>query len=763
MAVAPVAGLLLAFITATPDCEVTTLLVRVRSEHPEAEAGALLRAALPAAAEVRPWLAPLGSVTSRARAFGFDRVWRVRMSDHESARAAADTLRHHPAVESVELDACGTVASIDPNDPYFPEQWSLANTGQSYEGGPPGLSGADVDAPAAWDVYTGHAGVTMAIVDTGVSPHADLEGRILEGLALVGDIYDTRDTCTPHGHGTTVAGVAAAAGNNAVGIAGIAWNVQILPVRVFDGCAGNASDAALGMIWAVDQGADVLLVPLHFVIDVELLQDAVDYAAAADVVVVAPAGNSGVDYIGYPAAHEPCIAVSGTTNQDVLWTLSNYGPATDLAAPAEYLWTTATNKDGYFLETGTSYAAAHVGGAAALLRAYAPQLTADDVRVALSAGADDLGAPGRDDTFGEGRLNVAGALSAAPPPTLRFERLDPLPATIPPDSAAQFLVRLVEVDGTLTPGSAHVLFRYSTEEYFFIPLIPAGKDLYVATVPSGACGTVTEYYFSALDQNDAAVVDPVAGAAAPYTAVAQHETDLLYSDFETDDGWTTVVEDPDNTTGAWVRVVPAGTTVQPYYDHSTDEAAYCFVTGQHFGGSPGLTDVDNGPVRLVSPSVTLAAPDARISYAAWFSSASGEADVLTVELSTDGGATWIVAEEISSMEPLAWQERSVRLSEFPQAVGQTLAVRFTTSDLGNDSLTDAAIDDVRVTGIYCFPADGDWDGDGEVDLLDYDRWPACRTGPGTLFTDDHCESFDFDLDGDVDTYDFSRFQQSFAP
>ncbi|MFH1107873.1 MAG: S8 family serine peptidase [Planctomycetota bacterium] len=656
-------------------------------------------------------------------------------------------------------------ASI-PNDPDFVYQWALLNTGQTVND-QIGTAGADIRALPAWDIYPGSSSIVVAIVDTGVDPHPEFADRLLEGYVAPsagGDPYSTLDTAS---HGTHVAGIIGAATGNGVGIAGINDKAWLLPVRVFQGNLGTEASTAEGIVWAVDHGANVIVVPLQFDDGTQVLADAVAYAAERDVVVVAPAGQTASPEVAFPAAFDGCIAVSSTTNTDILATFSNYGPQVDLSAPSQDIWSTRSGGAyGFETRAGSASAAAHVAGVASLIRSYAPQLTAVEVRRILTDSADDLGDPGWDPKFGAGRINAGRALELTPLPALRFEYVDPLPTTIQPDTPTTFSIRIADAAQRVVPTSAALSYRTATAGFAApSPLRPLGGGLFEVELPAAPCETTIEYYLSATGDGGGVVTDPLDAPANLHTTRAIRYQALFDDDFDSDLGWETVTEGA-GTTGAWTRAIPVGTSAQPAYDYSTDYGRYCFVTGQHFGGdNPGSNDVDGGPVRLISPVIPLPAGDAEVAYSRWFYTytAPEPPDMLTVEMSRDGGASWVVVETVNTAQ--GWTTYSFRLSEFPDAVGNQLRIRFTTSDIlfPGDSLTEAAVDEFHVRAIECSSVRGDADGDGDVDLADLARLPGCWKGPITAFDDPACGPFDFDSDRHIDLRDFRGLQNQFRP
>lgn len=276
----------------------------------------------------------------------------------------------------------------------------------------------------AWRHATG-AGVVVAVLDSGVdADHPDLAGRVLPGADFVDGSTDGR--VDPVGHGTTVASLVAAAGEPAVGIAPEA---TILPVRVLDeqNRYQRASTVAEGVIWAVDNGADIINLSLGGPRFSDSLAEALAYAMANDVVVVACTGNDtgeGVTEVWYPAREPGVVAVAGVTFSDGSarnWSASLTGPETVLAAPAVVVGAAAGG--GYRQVQGTSFASAVVAGTAALIRSRWPQLSAGDVVNRLITTADQPGEPNRNQEYGFGVVDPVGALTE-PVPDVPINPLD---------------------------------------------------------------------------------------------------------------------------------------------------------------------------------------------------------------------------------------------------------------------------------------------------------------------------------------------------
>jgi hypothetical protein len=308
-------------------------------------------------------------------------------------------------------------AAVTPNDPYYGAyQWNMEK----------------INAPQAWGQSDG-SGQTIAVLDSGVDlTHPDLVAKLVTGYDFVNDDSDPSDD---EGHGTHVAGIAAAATNNGIGVAGTGWGARIMPIKVLDATGlGFQSDIASGVEWAADQGARILNLSLGGPTPSTAIKDAIDYAHGKGALVVASSGNSfdeGNPVI-YPAAYNYVLAVAATDNLDQHASYSSSGSYVDVAAPggdpsgssdpdpAHWIESTFWRGygsgfpvTGYNALAGTSQAAPHVAGLAALILARNSTLTNDQVANIIQNTAEDLGSPGRDDLFGYGRINAGAAVAAA--------------------------------------------------------------------------------------------------------------------------------------------------------------------------------------------------------------------------------------------------------------------------------------------------------------------------------------------------------------
>jgi subtilisin family serine protease len=289
----------------------------------------------------------------------------------------------------------------------------MANTGQLG-----GTAGADISASGAWDVATG-GDVTVAIIDTGIdADHPDLRANIWhnpnevqnglddDGNAMIDDIngvdYANGDTdpSDDAGHGSHVAGIVGAEGDNGVGVAGVSWRVRLMALKFLDGNGeGNTADAANAIDYAVDHGARVVNASWGGPAFSQTLYEAVQRAADRGVVFVAAAGNEGNDSDAspdFPAAFDlpNVISVAASDRNDQLLPYSNYGHGSvDIAAPGDDIYSTVppeVDPSGYANFSGTSMASPSVAGAAALYLSHAPGSSSDQVRAALLQSVDQL-------------------------------------------------------------------------------------------------------------------------------------------------------------------------------------------------------------------------------------------------------------------------------------------------------------------------------------------------------------------------------------
>lgn len=320
-----------------------------------------------------------------------------------SVEGARRTLLADSRVETVSVDA-EIRSDVEPSDQEYTRQWSLEMT----------------QVPYAWELTHGSSSSTIAVLDSGVDlTHPDLAAKIAAiGCNVVVDKVCPADGHgTPaqddDGHGSAVAGIAAAVTDNKTGIAGVAWNATILPVKVEIGQTGHESDFIAGLLWAVDHGANVL--NFSFSEDCgapesTTLRDALAYAWNHGALPVASAGNDGGCPAGvFPAADPHVLAVAATDMNDKPLAISNFGPWVRVAAPGDRILTTG-NSGQYLNETGTSFAAPQVAGLAALLFSV-PGATNQSVVNWITSTCDVPS--GWNPAYGCGRMNAYRATALA--------------------------------------------------------------------------------------------------------------------------------------------------------------------------------------------------------------------------------------------------------------------------------------------------------------------------------------------------------------
>ncbi|MFY1619325.1 type VII secretion-associated serine protease mycosin [Micromonospora sp. WMMD736] len=293
------------------------------------------------------------------------------------------------------------------------------------------------------------AGIVVAVPDTGVQPHPDLDKNLLDGIDLISGDGDGKND--QNSHGTGMAGLIAAHGRGGdLGALGVAPGAKILPIRDTSSDGQGEPDAlAAGIDYAVRNGADVICISSVGGAGIQL-QRSIEAAIAADVVLVAAAGNKPGDaVVGYPASEDAVIAVGGVGRDGNHADISVTGPEIDVVAPAVDIYSTSINGK-YRKGTGTSDATAIVAGAAALIRSKYPYLPAQEVAHRLTATAVDKGPPGRDDEYGYGVIDLVAALTADVPP-VGFESVSAPAGGGPPTAAG---ARPGDGDGATLRGLA---------------------------------------------------------------------------------------------------------------------------------------------------------------------------------------------------------------------------------------------------------------------------------------------------------------------
>ncbi|MBI4214429.1 S8 family serine peptidase [archaeon] len=349
-------------------------------------------------------------------------------------------------------------ATVQPNDPQFGSQWAFASN--------------PLITREGWDIETGDPSVIIAILDTGIDyNHPDLAQNIynnpaeVQGNGVDDDsnnytddyfgwnfAYGNSNTLDDNGHGTAVAGIAAAVSNNGVGVAGTCWRCKLMPVKVLNSAgSGYSSRIAQGVIYSVDKGARVISMSLSSHYSSFTLQSAIDYAVQRGRFVVAAAGNENSQIREYPGAYYYVAAVGATTQSGQRAFFSNYGDWVDLAAPGEIVLSTSRGGTyGYY--DGTSVSVPFVSGLGGLIFSKNPSFSGGDVRVIIEESATPIVT---DKPLGRGLINVYAALQR------------PRPEALPP-----YLLSYSPVENTISLPYNELTFNYS----------PTGEDTYVLRV-----------------------------------------------------------------------------------------------------------------------------------------------------------------------------------------------------------------------------------------------------------------------------------------
>jgi len=345
------------------------------------------------------------------------RIVNYEIPEEEDLLELIDEYKSLDGIEWVEPNYIFYPASI-PSDEYYNRQWNFIN----------------INMEAAWDVTKGNENVVVAVLDTGIIPeHPDLKDNLLPGVNFVGgnnsypienySITDTDPTdyttfAEGGSHGTHVAGIIGALTNNNIGVAGINWDVNILPVKVLNRSGGSSWDVAEGIYYAIDKNVDIINMSLGSNHKSYLQEDAIKEAYNNEITIIAATGNEGSS-VYYPAAFPETIAVGAVDSNNDKTSYSNYGPEVDLVAPGGgygegiySTWGYYENENlysSYNYMIGTSMAAPHVSGIAALLTANGI-IGPEKIRERLINTSIDLGNNVKDDNHGYGLVDAYGAL-----------------------------------------------------------------------------------------------------------------------------------------------------------------------------------------------------------------------------------------------------------------------------------------------------------------------------------------------------------------
>ncbi len=377
-----------------------------------------------------------------------DNIVRLTATSEIDQREILNDLKNNQMVEYAEIDAMGSAqgeSKVVPSDNQYYKQWAFQNNGNIPFTA--SKTGADIQMEKAWEIEQGDSNVVVAILDSGVkTDHPEFSGRLWRNYTEIpnngidddnnGFIDDTQgwnfadvsnDVNDDSGHGTNIASIIGANGNNGIGFSGMDWNCKLMILKVLKNDVGYYSWWASSIYYAVDNGADVINMSLGGDVESQSLNEAIQYALDHNVVVVVSMGNNNTDKISYPSNYPGVIAV-GSTNPDdsrtdaFFWSStsgSNFGSHISVVAPGNYIYG-LSNKNNTEFDTyfgGTSQSAAFVSGLVSLLIAQTPTIANKDVKELIEKTANDRvgnqkeDIASRDNYYGNGRINAFEALA----------------------------------------------------------------------------------------------------------------------------------------------------------------------------------------------------------------------------------------------------------------------------------------------------------------------------------------------------------------
>jgi len=558
-------------------------------------------------------------------------------------------LQHNPNIEFAQLDYIVEPEAI-PNDPKYSSEWHLPK----------------IQCPQAWDITTGSSSVIIAVLDTGVDgTHPELSARCVPGWNFYDNNSNTSDV---QGHGTLVAGTVAAANNNSTGVASVAWNCLIMPIRISSPTgSGSMSLMAKGLTWAADHGARVANISYKVSTD-STVATAAQYFQSKGGIVTVSAGNE-ADFI--TAGDNPYVlTVSATDTIDAMASWSTTGNNVDLSAPGVSILTTVSGGT-YGWSGGTSLSAPIVAGVAALVISANPGLTGVQVQDILKQSADDLGAPGWDPSYGWGRVNAYKAVLAATSGTVPPADTTPPTATIttPTSGSTVSGTVFVAVAASDNVGVTRVEWLLNGALAGTSTTVPATFSWNTITCPNGSYNLQARAYDAAGNSGSFAisvtVQNPVADSTAPAAQITSPTTGATLSGMAT---VTAVATDNVGVTrtecylnGALMGSSPGASCSLSWNSTAYANGSYTLQTKAYdaagnIGTSAGVTvsvlnatsDVTAPTVQITSPTTgsTVASRSAKV-----YVTAADNVGVTRVELRIDGK---LYATSSSAMPVFSW-------------------------------------------------------------------------------------------------------------
>ncbi len=585
---------------------------------------------------------------------GLDRIYLLKLQKNSDVNKMVSKYNGNPDVEYAEPNYKVYVDATIPNDSYFSLLWGLHNTGQSE-----GTVDADIDAPEAWDIQKGSNTIVVAVIDTGVDyNHKDLDANMWTNPGeIAGDGIDNdkngyvddirgwdffsndNNPYDQSGHGTHCSGTIAAEGNNGRGVVGVSWNAKIMPLRFLGPMGGYTSDAVLAVEYATLMGADIMSNSWGGGEHSSALENAISAANDAEILFVAAAGNGGVDDIGdnndvtphFPSNYDVpnVVAVAATDRNDNLVYFSNYGTnSVDLGAPGVDIASTYP-RNRYAYMSGTSMAAPHVAGAAALIKAHYPDISVADLKARILDSVDPISALDGITVTG-GRLNVANCLNTIPdttPPVISNigSLITSTTATItwatdePSDSTVNYGITpaldSIKSEGTMTTTHSITLTGLLSETTYNYEVESTDPSENIATDDNGgsyytftttAPDTVMPVIAGATGDTDGTTGEPVTISATITDNVGVVSAIVHYTPI--DGTATTAPMTKDAASDAWSADVPVASgkvgTITYYID--AEDAAGNIALDPLMTGTYSITITDNdAPTVYAGPDQTV--------------------------------------------------------------------------------------------------------------------------------------------------------------
>ncbi|KKS33603.1 MAG: Peptidase S8 and S53, subtilisin, kexin, sedolisin [Parcubacteria group bacterium GW2011_GWC2_42_13] len=632
----------------------------------------------------------------KAEAVGINRLYLVRLNTNDDLEKILNALNNNPSIEYAEPNYIVETA-LTPNDPQFSELWSLHNTGQAN-----GTPDADIDAPEAWNFVTA-SNLKVGIIDTGIDySHGDLISNIWvnpgeiagngiddDNNGFIDDIYgwdfinEDNDPFDDHGHGTHVAGIVGAKGDNGMGITGVNWTIKMAGLKFLgsDG-AGYTSDAVQAIEYANMMGFSITNNSWGGGRYSQVLYDVISVANASGYLFVAAAGNYGIntdESAFYPAGYDlsNVISVAATDRNDQLAYFSDYGAnSVDLGAPGVDIFSTAASgtcrlcdPTGYKILSGTSMASPHTAGAAALVWSANPTLSYLEVKNKLLNFSDFLQEL-ENKTLSKGRLNIYNIFdndSTAP------KAIVDLAVSARTHNSIAFQWTAVGDDGLEGMASYYDL-RYSLspidESNFNSALQVRGepKPALAGALESFEVKNLEQemiYYFALKTVDNVKNASSISNIVSKTTLPAQT---VFFDDMESDiNGWLTEGDDGTGGPAFWHQSQRRNASPNNSWYSCREDTGSC----------------DNGLVRhwgaLISPDIVLTqSRNSEILFSHYLDPVKyGAGGILhpapvKIQVSADGGATWSTVLERTLTDYL-WVDEAVDISQYD---GSSIKIKF---------------------------------------------------------------------------------------